>query len=247
LSTPRSGGRRGIEISDDPDEAVKWLRRELKKKGVRSSRLMEMLDGDRSGTCSFNEFFRALDAVGIDLPKEVSMRLFRALHGGGDDGEDTNASIPLEEVKRLLFKTKKVLRRRAPGRSATPKLITPRSARTVTPRSSSGKKSGSGGAVRRILKKKKRGSPTSSTDEGVGEGVGGGLDNYYDSARGVIPMPDDSGTRECCGCLWLLCVFSPSVRCSRISSRNVWGEGGVWGSVCARVFLHIYVYNECGL
>ena len=215
MSTPRSGGRRGIEISDDPDEAVKWLRRELKKKGVRSSRLMEMLDGDRSGTCSFNEFFRALDAVGVDLPKEVSMRLFRALHGGGEDGEDTHASVPLEEVKRLLFKTKKVLRKRAPGRSATPKLVTPRSARTVTPRSSSGKKSGSGRsgrAVRRILKKAKtpsttkkklkkttRGSPTSSTDEGgVGAGGGGGLDNYYDSARGVIPMPDDSGTRECC-------------------------------------------------
>ena len=45
-------------------------------------------------------------------------------------------------------------------------------------------------------------------NEGVEEGVGGGLDNYYDSARGVIPMPDDSGTRECCGCLWLLLVVA---------------------------------------
>ena len=74
-----------------------WLRRELKRKRVGSSRLMGCMDDNRSGTASFNEFAAGLGAVNFDLEREESMRLFKTVDVTGD------RSVSLDELKLLLY------------------------------------------------------------------------------------------------------------------------------------------------
>ena len=74
-----------------------WLRRELKRKRVGSSRLMGCMDDNRSGTASFNEFAAGLGAVDFDLERDESMRLFKAVDVTGD------RSVSMDELKLLLY------------------------------------------------------------------------------------------------------------------------------------------------
>ena len=77
-----------------------WLRDELKRKRVGSAQLMGLMDDNRSGTASFNEFANGLTAANFDLKRDECMRLFKAVDGKGGD-----MSVSLEELKTLLYAT----------------------------------------------------------------------------------------------------------------------------------------------
>ena len=93
-----------LEIRENRDHLLGWLQRELARRRVGSSRLMGLMDDNRSGHASYNEFANGLMAVDIDLTREQCMRLFKAVDVGGD------FSVSLQELDQRLY----TVRYRAP-------------------------------------------------------------------------------------------------------------------------------------
>lgn len=81
------------------DELLGWLQRELIRRNAGSSRLMGLMDDNRSGTASFNEFATGLCAVDVDLERDDYMRLFKAIDMNGD------RMLSLREVAERLYAT----------------------------------------------------------------------------------------------------------------------------------------------
>ena len=79
------------------EELLGWLKRELKRRGVGSSQLMSLMDNDRSGTATFNEFSSGLTAANFDLTRDEYMRLYKAVDFNGD------RSVSIEELRDHLF------------------------------------------------------------------------------------------------------------------------------------------------
>ena len=79
------------------EELLGWLRRELRRRGVGSSQLMSLMDNDRSGTATFNEFSGGLTAANFALKRDEYMRLFKAVDFNGD------RSLSIEELREHLY------------------------------------------------------------------------------------------------------------------------------------------------
>ena len=80
-----------------PEGLLAWLRGELRRKRVGSSRLMGFMDNDRSGTATFNEFSGGLTAANFALKRDEYMRLFKAVDFNGD------RSVSIEELREHLY------------------------------------------------------------------------------------------------------------------------------------------------
>lgn len=99
-SFPASRKKTGNSVSDDRDALLSWLQRELRRRRIGSSRLMGLMDDNRSASASFNEFTNGLAAVDIDLERADYMRLFKAVDVGGD------LSVTVAELKQRLYTAK---------------------------------------------------------------------------------------------------------------------------------------------
>ena len=55
----------GATVDEEREQLVGWLRAELARRKVGSSRLMGLMDNDRSGTASFQEFQHGLECVDV--------------------------------------------------------------------------------------------------------------------------------------------------------------------------------------
>jgi hypothetical protein len=91
--------RRGVMPSSTAsrDELLGWLKRELKRRNVGASQLMSLMDNDRSGTATFNEFSGGLTAVNFDLTRDEYSRLYKAVDVNGD------RSVSIEELRNNLY------------------------------------------------------------------------------------------------------------------------------------------------
>ena len=58
---------------------------------------MALMDNDRSGTATFNEFSGGLTAANFDLRRDECMRLFKAVDVNGD------RSLSIEELREHLY------------------------------------------------------------------------------------------------------------------------------------------------
>ena len=61
--------------ADEQEELLEWLRGELKRKQVGSSRLMSSMDEDRSGSATLKEFMNGLLMVHINVRRNVCVRV----------------------------------------------------------------------------------------------------------------------------------------------------------------------------
>ena len=86
---PKAGASRDVLLG--------WLRKELRRRRVGSSQLMALMDNDRSGTATFNEFSGGLGAANFDLKRDECMRLFKAVDFNGD------RSLSIEELREHLY------------------------------------------------------------------------------------------------------------------------------------------------
>ena len=91
--------RRGVMPSSTAsrDELLGWLKRELKRRNVGASQLMSLMDNDRSGTATFNEFSGGLTAANFDLTRDEYSRLYKAVDFNGD------RSVSIEELRNDLY------------------------------------------------------------------------------------------------------------------------------------------------
>ena len=93
-----------VERRPFPDEGASrevllaWIQTELHWRQCGSSRLMGLMDEDRSGAATFNEFTQGLNAAGVaELKRGDAMRLFKAIDISG------NLSISIAELTQTLF------------------------------------------------------------------------------------------------------------------------------------------------
>ena len=109
IRTPKKTRRRKAKIKPMPipgpgasrADLLGWIQGMLKIKKVGSSRLMSLMDDNRSGTASFNEFASGLTAANFDLKRDEYMRLFKAVDLSGDK------SVSMGELKEVLYTGKK--------------------------------------------------------------------------------------------------------------------------------------------
>ena len=64
---------------EDPEQVIAWFRKELKRKHIGASRLLSLMDNDRSGSATMNEFCSGLQSFNFDLDRRTYMRLFKAI------------------------------------------------------------------------------------------------------------------------------------------------------------------------
>jgi len=109
---PAPRDKSGANADEDRRQLLGWLQGTLRRKRVGSSRLMGLMDDNRSGSATYNEFANGLAGVDIDLVREEYMRLFRAVDDSGD------RSVSMEELRAKLYEDKIVLAKPAASASA---------------------------------------------------------------------------------------------------------------------------------
>ena len=94
---PAPPDKSGASAEEDRGQLLSWLKSTLRRKRVGSSRLMGLMDDNRSGGATYNEFVTGLAAVDIDLVREQYMRLFKAVDDSGD------RCVSMEELRAKLY------------------------------------------------------------------------------------------------------------------------------------------------
>ena len=87
----------GVGVREERLQLLGWLKGEIKRRRIGSSRLLGLMDQDRSVSASLNEFTAGLKGVDIDLEREDYMRLFKAVDIGGD------RAVTLVELASTLY------------------------------------------------------------------------------------------------------------------------------------------------
>ena len=94
---PAPPDKSGASAEEDRGHLLSWLKSTLRRKRVGSSRLMGLMDDNRSGGATYNEFVTGLAAVDIDLVRGQYMRLFKAVDDSGD------RCVSMEELRAKLY------------------------------------------------------------------------------------------------------------------------------------------------
>ena len=80
---------------------LNWIRKEVRRRAIGSSRLMGMMDVNKSNTVSLGEFIEGLAHVDIDLDRDEYMRVFKAIDVDGGN------NLTIQEIERSLYSKKK--------------------------------------------------------------------------------------------------------------------------------------------
>ena len=86
-----------LQTTEEREELLNWLKAELARKRIGASRLLGLMDGDRSASASLNEFTFGLQCVDIALERGEYMRVFKAMDVGG------NRSLSKTELEETLY------------------------------------------------------------------------------------------------------------------------------------------------
>ena len=80
---------------------LNWIRKEVRRRAIGSSRLMGMMDANKSNTVSLGEFTEGLAHVDIDLDRDEYMRVFKAIDVDGGN------NLTIQEIEHSLYSKKK--------------------------------------------------------------------------------------------------------------------------------------------